>query len=502
MPFAYFLLKVTACSGILFLYYLIFLKNKRMHVWNRFYLILLFLISAILPLIHIYIPRQVNEHVPEKGVQILKAVNSANQFFEEPMNAVQSDGLNGDLLMYSYILISALLLISFLYSLLKVLIIFKSGKFQRVDGTKLIFTTNSKAPFSFLSTIFWNEQIDMETETGRQVFLHELAHIRQKHTLDKLCMELVLIPFWINPFFWLARKELKMVHEFLADESAVGQGQASSFAAMILQAVYPQQFNALINPFFQSPIKRRIMMLSKNPLVKMTHLRKLMVLPLLSIILFAFTLKTKYVLTASKKDITVVIDAGHGYRPDGKPSGAQSGILHEDDIVLSISNMIMESNKDPHIHIIQSRNTQENIDLKKRVAIANENKADLFISLHSNVYVWNILESKYKQEHKYSGFEIYVSSKKPSYQKESELLGSILQQELSSVYTTKSNLLKPSTGVYVLDHNICPSVLIDCGYLSNETDAKFISDGNNQKAIAEKILNAIALYANNKESIQ
>ena len=90
---------------------------------------------------------------------------------------------------------------------------------------------------------------------------------------------------------------------------------------------------------------------------------------------------------------------------------------------------------------------------------------------------------------------MYVSSKNTPYQKESELLGSVLKEELSSVYRTNPELIKGKTGIWVLDRNICPSVLIECGYLTNEKDRLFITNELNQKLVAEKIISAIERYA-------
>jgi beta-lactamase regulating signal transducer with metallopeptidase domain len=77
--------------------------------------------------------------------------------------------------------------------------------------------------FHFFNFIFWDEEIDIQTETGQQIFQHELVHVKEKHTLDKLFIQLLLVVFWCNPFFWLIRRELKLIHEFIADKKAVGE---------------------------------------------------------------------------------------------------------------------------------------------------------------------------------------------------------------------------------------------------------------------------------------
>ncbi len=97
------------------------------------------------------------------------------------------------------------------------------------------------------------------------------------------------------------------------------------------------------------------------------------------------------------------------------------------------------------------------------------------------------------------GVEIYVSNKNPSYQKQSELLGSILQKQLASVYDTYPSLLKRQAGIFVLDQNVCPSLIVECGYLNNDKDRTFIAQEKNQELIAQKILDAIQQYASAKE---
>ena len=138
------------------------------------------------------------------------------------------------------------------------------------------------------------------------------------------------------------------------------------------------------------------------------------------------------------------------------------------------------------IRVEFTRSSDEIVDLSTRVSIAREKKSDLFISLHVAAAEEGTIGT---------GIEVYVSGKNTPYQKESELLGSVLKEELSSVYRTNPELIKRKTGIWVLDRNICPSVLIECGYLTNEKDRLFITNELNQKLVAEKIISAIERYA-------
>ncbi|MEI9956813.1 MAG: N-acetylmuramoyl-L-alanine amidase [Ferruginibacter sp.] len=196
----------------------------------------------------------------------------------------------------------------------------------------------------------------METTTGNQIFKHELAHVQEGHTYDKLFINIILIFFWCNPFYWLYRKELNMIHEFIADKKAVEDSDTEAFAAMILQATYPQHRFQLTNNFFYSPIKRRLLMLTKNKNPKVNYFGRVMVLPLAILIFAAFTFKTKGRLDAASrykgKKITVVIDAGHGGYDNGEK--AADGTL-EKDITLALAKEIKALNDNNNIEIILTK---------------------------------------------------------------------------------------------------------------------------------------------------
>ena len=178
-------------------------------------------------------------------------------------------------------------------------------------------------------------------------------------------MNVVLLFFWINPFFWLMRKELSMIHEFIADKEALEDNDINAFAEMVLQTVYPGQNFSITNNFFYSPLKRRIMMFTKNKNPKASYISRLLVLPLIAIVFFAFTLKMKTVSsqnTYAGKKITVVIDAGHG----GSDNGAMENNVHEKDLTLAIAKDVLAMNKNPNLVIIFIKRKRCGYDCKRQ----------------------------------------------------------------------------------------------------------------------------------------
>ncbi|MGE5522051.1 MAG: N-acetylmuramoyl-L-alanine amidase, partial [Candidatus Dadabacteria bacterium] len=500
MLVASYLLKVIACSGLLFLYYHLALRNKLFHQWNRFYLLSAAILSLIIPVVQITI----SHSMEEKGapIQLLKVVESANSYLDDVTVGSHSAATPGTIALVVYAIISVFLLLSLIISLVKIISIAKRYGARVIMNVKFINTDVAGTPFSFFRYIFWNESIDLQSENGQRIFEHELVHVKEKHTIDKIMMEVLIILFWCNPFFWLMRQELKMIHEFIADQKAVGEHGAAAFAAMVLQASYSKQFHSITNQFFQTSIKRRLQMITKIQNPKLSYFSRIIALPIIAILVLAFTLRTKELsFIKLEKTFTVVVDAGHGFNPNGTPNGVRINDLTEDDLVLSISKKIQQLNPNENVKVILTRNNKDIIDLRERVSVAERANADLFISLHINADVPgtdNSGNSAYNSS-RLEGMQIYVSNKQTPFQLQSETFGSILGKQLEPIYTVDPVLLRRKVGIWVLDKNVCPAVMLECGFLTNDKDRQFISKEENQKLIAEKVLSAIQQYAKAKE---
>jgi N-acetylmuramoyl-L-alanine amidase len=500
MAVVYYLLKVVLCSGILFLYYHLALRNKLFHQWNRSYLLLSVVISIVAPVVQVSIMNTVAEK-SNKAIKILQVFQSADGYLEDVTIRGRHGVSTDQWLLMGYLVISLILFIALLLSLNKVSEIIRTHTVQWIERIRFINSNTEGTPFSFFNFIFWNDQIDLQTETGQQIFRHELVHIRERHTLDKLMIQVVLIFCWPNPFFWLIKRELHLVHEFIADKKAVGDHGAAALAAMILNTAYPKRFNSITNQFFQTSIKRRLAMLTRNQKLKISYFSRVLALPVVAVTVFAFTLRTKPVSAPMIKletPFTVVIDAGHGIT-GGKPSGVTIADVSEDQIVLSIANKIKELNADPNLRVVLTRTTENIVELHKRVEFAKENNANLFISLHVDAKVPQTDPGLSSEQSLNSGFGVFVSNKQTAFQAQSELLGSIARQELNAAYPTNPYLLKRKVGIWVLDQNICPSILVECGFLTDQKDRAFISSDKNQALIAQKLLDAVKLYASNQQ---
>ncbi len=302
----YYFLQVILCSGIMVGYYWLVLRNNRFHQYNRFYLLAIAFFSWIVPLIKIQWNKPV-ETDPQL-IQFFSVIADNNTEIESGLQKGWLQyGWQGSLLLI-YSLIAIILLVGLIKSLFQIYQLLKTHSCKSVGEVFLILTQAKGAPFSFFKYIFWHESIDLKSEAGKQMMQHELTHVQQKHSFDKIFIQLILIAGWFNPFFWAIKKEMEMIHEFIADKKAVANGDSASLAQMLLTAAYPQQQYLLTNPFFFSPIKRRLEMITKNANPKYSYMRRLIVLPLLAIVVVLFAFRTKELKNTESISVGILVD--------------------------------------------------------------------------------------------------------------------------------------------------------------------------------------------------
>ncbi len=232
---------------------------------------------------------------------------------------------------------------------------------------------------------------------------------------------------------------------------------------------------------------------------------------------------------------TVVIDAGHG----GKDPGAisKNGKYKEKNITLSVALKLGELIKGsyPDIKVVYTRSTDKYVELAQRAAIANKNKADLFISIHVNsakatqargteTFVMGahksednfevcklensviVIEDDY--ERKYEGFnpgspESYIifSLLQNVHQEQSIRYAAKVQSEFSKGPITVNRGVKQG-GLLVLWRTTMPAVLTELGFISNAKDCAVLVTKSGQEQFAKKLFNAFVSYKKEFESVK
>ncbi|MBS1640567.1 MAG: energy transducer TonB [Bacteroidetes bacterium] len=303
LTLAYFFIQVIISSGIMLLYYWLLLRNKKFHQYNRFYLLALFVLPWFVPLLKINLlpPKENTTTI----IYFIQAIANNNAVIESKVKGLIFNWNTAVIL--TYILVCVFILIGLIKALLNIYRLLKQNSCKHWENIYLVFTNAKGTPFSFFKYIFWNNEIAMQSAEGKQILAHELIHVKQKHSLDNILIQIILIVGWCNPFFWLAKKEMNIIHEFIADTKVVKNGDASSLAAMLLAAAFPQQKFLLTTPFFFSPIKRRLAMITNTKNTKFSYARRIIALPVLFITVLLFSFRNTQVTAKANNKTDIIV---------------------------------------------------------------------------------------------------------------------------------------------------------------------------------------------------
>jgi hypothetical protein len=288
-PLIIYLIKSSIVSGIFYAYYLLALRNKKFHVYNRFYLLASVAVSLVVPVINVSI-YQAQPITQTPLISMMHVINGSSQVKANDFSVTAEWVVVITFLLISFSLLSVMFSkIAWIYRIKKNGIKTHRGSFNFIE------TNVRQAPFSFLNNLFWRAGMSIDDANSKKIFMHELAHIRQRHTYDKLFTQTVTCLFWINPFYWIIQNELNNLHEFIADNAAIDEGDTASFAAMLLAAHNGGRYLSLSNSFFHPSIKRRLFMITTSGKTSYAYARKIMALlvAILVFVLFSVTLQAQ-----------------------------------------------------------------------------------------------------------------------------------------------------------------------------------------------------------------
>lgn len=150
---------------------------------------------------------------------------------------------------------------------------------KEINGVRVKCLNDPSGPFSFFGWIFMNPATVKEDELD-EILTHEMAHVKQHHSVDVLLAEMVSICCWMNPFAWLLKREVRLNLEFLADRKVMEAGFATkSYQYHLLGLAYNHKYG-LSNNFNFSHLKQRIIMMNKKKSNAAGHIKyALSVLP-------------------------------------------------------------------------------------------------------------------------------------------------------------------------------------------------------------------------------
>ena len=269
-----YLFESILCLGVFMLAYRLFFTDSTHFHYRRFYLISSLLISIILPLMPLLsyeLPAWLlPTAVSDAGQSLRQQTFSWMLLSPDTLDpAATSDATLPVfvLILMGLYLMGALFFAGILgHRLCSVYRLIRSGQCQKQAGYCLVRLEKDLPPFSFLHYLFLGPNSRLLSAAELElVKAHELAHIRQKHSLDLLCLEVVRVLFWFHPLLGYLKKKLREVHEYLADESVTREGIAKKgYAHLLLRLASEQNTHALSTAFSGKQISRRIIMLTRR----------------------------------------------------------------------------------------------------------------------------------------------------------------------------------------------------------------------------------------------
>ncbi|WP_299384528.1 M56 family metallopeptidase [uncultured Lacinutrix sp.] len=281
------ILKSAACLAILMVFYKLFLEKLAIHKFKRFYLLGALVVSLIIPFITFieYIEPQLTVPYFKADHSIpLELIPTEEIITEEPTNYLP-------ILIWSLYGLGALLFLSkFCFNLYSIIAKINKNEKQKHNNFISVLLNDLIIPHTFFSYIFLNKTKFEAKAIPQEVILHEQTHANQKHSLDILFIELLQVIFWFNPLLYFIKKDIKLNHEFLADDAVLKQGIDSSiYQETLLQFTSNANQVPLAHAINYSLIKKRFTIMKTQTSRKAIWLRSLLLVPLLGGLLFSFS---------------------------------------------------------------------------------------------------------------------------------------------------------------------------------------------------------------------
>jgi hypothetical protein len=281
-----FLMYLLKSSGIVLLFllcYAVMLQKETSFKAIRIFLISGLFIALVLP--YLTITKTIWLNAPLLLQETTGTLQISPKEFQDPFNWP-------GLLLLLYGLGCAILLVRFIIQLLSLKKLLRESSIKKTGAYKMVEAPKNIAPFSFFNYIVLHKPAYSEEELS-SILIHEKVHVSGVHSLDILFMHIIWIFLWFNPFIWLYKSYLEQNLEFIADhQTAEIKQNRKNYQYLLLKTSMGSHQFSIVNPFFNSLIKKRIVMLNKTKSNKKQVWKYAMVIPMLLGFIFLFNVET------------------------------------------------------------------------------------------------------------------------------------------------------------------------------------------------------------------
>ncbi|WP_395059334.1 M56 family metallopeptidase [Flavobacterium sp.] len=254
--FIYFL-KANLLIVIFYLAYYFLVQKETFFNSNRWFLLFGLFTSVLIPLF--FIKKVVIIEASSLVETNLSSISSTN------INPVITESIDWySIMLIGYVIISIILVLKIVSELISFFKLIKNKKITVNKPFSMVDIEENINPFSFFKYIVFNSTKYSNSEL-ENILNHEKVHSKEKHSLDVLIAKIYCTIFWFNPFVWLYKKAIIQNLEYIADQKAIQNIEdKKAYQMTLLKVVTDHNCLSITNSFYQSLIKKRIVMLNKN----------------------------------------------------------------------------------------------------------------------------------------------------------------------------------------------------------------------------------------------
>lgn len=286
-----YLLKSGACLAIFMAFYTFFLEKENMHVFKRFYLLVALIIAFAIPLITF------TQYIEVPALPMAKETFAPVVFYTESVPQVEETNYLPFILWSIYALGVLVFGSLFVKNLNQIVFKIKRNPKQKSKHVIHVLLNDLVTPHTFFNYIFLNRQKFEKHEIPKEVFWHEEAHAKQKHSIDVLFIELLQVIFWFNPLIYFVKHAVKMNHEFLADQAVLNKGISLptyqhillAFSSNASESPLANAINYSSTRHAAGVIKKRFTVMKTHTTKRKTWILSILLLPILALLIYSFS---------------------------------------------------------------------------------------------------------------------------------------------------------------------------------------------------------------------
>ena len=273
-PFLLYIARAGLYLSLFYAFYLLVMRRTTFFRLNRVLLLLGSYLCLLLPLIRL---RTVTVSIVSEGPLMVgvegEGVAASAPF---PWQTV---------LLGVYLAGMAATLVLYIASAWKMGRMMRKGKAQEREGCRLVLLEENVPSFSWGRTVVMSRR---DLAQNPAIFTHERMHVKCRHSLDMLLFLPLQLLLWWNPLVWITREELRLLHEYEADEGVIQNGiDATQYQLLLVRKAVGEHRFTLASGFQHAQLKNRIAMMLTTSSSRWMRYAYLALLPVLVVFMYA-----------------------------------------------------------------------------------------------------------------------------------------------------------------------------------------------------------------------